>query len=75
MNRLLLIANVYNFQSFLEEDNFACKSSFHKGLELPSGKSYLYACLIQVMVFAKQIVHFSITSSSWQHKTLSFVVY
>ncbi len=46
MNRLLLIANVYNFQSFLEEDNCACKSSFHKGLQLPSGKSYLYACLI-----------------------------
>jgi hypothetical protein len=46
MNRLFFIANVYNFQSSLEEDNFACKSNFTRVLSFHVGSPTSMHCLI-----------------------------
>jgi hypothetical protein len=52
MKKLFHISNVYVvsiFQSLLEEDNFSCKLGFHKGFELLSGKTYLYAYFVPLL--------------------------
>jgi uncharacterized membrane protein len=62
-----------HFQSFLEEDNFVSKLSFHRGVELSNGKPCLYACLAPLLStfigllspstfgFLQNTLHFRIT--------------
>ncbi len=38
-----------HFQSFLEDDNFVNKLSFHRGVEPLNGKPCLYACLAPLL--------------------------